>query len=108
MTRHHVDCDVLNATLERDANEAHGLDPTLNNAPDPSDYACNSECQPEIAYVTGTITFDNGETVEFELMPDHHTRDGNTREYLGYAVDPCEAMHKALVDGDCFYNGEEN
>ncbi len=105
MTRHHVDCDVYQATLEAETIETFGLD---DEPPNPSDYACNSECQPEIAYVTGTITFDNGETVEFELMPDHHTRDGNTREYLGYAVDPCEAMHKALVDGDCFYNGEED
>ena len=108
MTRHHEDCDVLNATLERDANEAYGLDPTLNNPPDPSDYACNSGCEPEIAFVTGTITFDNGETVEFSLAPDCDTRWGNETKYLGYAVDPCGAMWSALADRNHFSDGEEN
>lgn len=104
MTRHHPNCDVLNAANERDTIIALHLPEDL---PNPEDYSCLSGCQPEVAYVTGTITFDNGETVNFDLNPNYHTRDGNTLEYLGYAVDPCEAMYAALRDNDHFTEGED-
>ena len=52
-----------------------------------------------IAHVEGKVTFTDGKVVEFMLAADGSSRWGETKEILGRAVDPTEAMQSALRAG---------
>jgi hypothetical protein len=52
----------------------------------------------EVALIQGTITFTDGETVEFGLGPDVDWRSGNATQNLGRAVDVCEAIRDGVLE----------
>lgn len=58
--------------------------------------------------ITGTIEFDDGETVDFGLGDDEDWRSGNRRAVLGDAVDVTEAIRDAVEWADPYNErGEE-
>lgn len=54
----------------------------------------------KITDIRGTITLDNGETVEFQFDDANMSRWGNTVQNLGETVDATEAMQKAVFFDD--------
>jgi hypothetical protein len=59
----------------------------------------------EVAQIKGTITFTDGETVEFGLGPDEDWRSGNTRRNLARAVDVCTAIRDGVQDAELWDDG---
>lgn len=94
--RHHPDCDVYQAEMDREANEVYGLNLEI----DPGKYTCYCDNEVKVRQISGTITLSNGETVEFLIGPNSDQRWGNTRENLAHAVLPCETMSTALWENE--------
>lgn len=55
-----------------------------------------------VAGIVGTITFDDGETVEFGLGDEVDWRSGNRTDVLGDAVDVTTAINQALLDEELY------
>ena len=60
-----------------------------------------------VSEVQGTITLENGETVQFLIASDMESSWGNTAEFLGHAVDARAAMWLGLADAGLFTNQED-
>jgi len=60
-----------------------------------------------VSEVQGTITLENGETVEFRLAGDAEESWGAVRATLGHAVDARAAMWLGLADAELFTNQED-
>lgn len=53
-----------------------------------------------VSAVEGTITLDDGRTVQFLLTPEGSSRWGAEVATLWEAVEPCDAMQEALTEGE--------